>query len=98
LGCHDVKVGERIYVAVRPEKIFISLERPEDMDGGVCVRGIVDDFGYFGNLSLYRIRLESGRMIQVSRQNQRRSAQRFVEWEDSVWVSWRPRSAIVLLD
>jgi putrescine transport system ATP-binding protein len=57
---------------------------------------VVDDFGYLDNLSLYRIKLENGRIIQVSRQNRRRSAKRFVEWEDAVWISWRPRSAVVL--
>jgi putrescine transport system ATP-binding protein len=90
-----VNVGQQVCIAVRPEKMFISVERPED-DEGVQVRGTVDDLGYLGNLSLYRIRLESGRRIQVSRQNQRRSARRFVEWEDEVWISWRPRSAIVI--
>jgi len=54
--------------------------------------------GYLGNLSLYRIRLESGRTIQVSQQNRRRSPKRFVEWEDKIWVTWRPRSAVVILD
>ena len=91
----DVDVGQAVCVAIRPEKIFISLEQPED-DEAVRIRGVVDDLGYLGNLSLYRIRLESGRMIQVSRQNQRRSAKRFVEWDDEVWVSWRPRSAMVI--
>jgi putrescine transport system ATP-binding protein len=43
------------------------------------------------------MRLESGRLIQVSRQNRRRSAKRFVEWEDKVWLSWRPRSAVVIV-
>jgi len=91
----DINIGEAVCVAVRPEKIFISLEQPED-DEAVRIRGVVDDLGYLGNLSLYRIRLETGRMIQVSRQNRRRSTRRFVEWEDEVWVSWRPRSAIVI--
>ena len=91
----DVDVGQTVCVAVRPEKIFISFEQPGD-DEAVSIRGVVDDLGYLGNRSLYRIRLETGRMIQVSRQNQRRSAKRFVEWEDKVWVSWRPRSCVVI--
>ena len=62
------------------------------------MQGVVDDLGYLGNLSLYRIRLESGKVILVSRQNRRRSSKRFVEWEDEIWVSWRPRSSIVLFD
>ena len=57
---------------------------------------VVDDLGYLGNRSLYRIRLGNGHIIQVSRQNQRRSAKRFFEWEDEVWVSWRPRSVVVI--
>jgi putrescine transport system ATP-binding protein len=67
----DVSVGQAVCVAVRPEKIFISLDEPEQ--DGFKAQGVVDDLGYLGNRSLYRIRLASGGMIQVSRQNQRRS-------------------------
>jgi len=95
LNSHDVEVGQTACIAIRPEKIFISLDKPED-DETNSVRGVVDDLGYLGNRSLYRIRLETGRMIQVSRQNQRRSAKRFVEWDDKVWVSWRPRSCVII--
>ncbi|MBT8098467.1 MAG: ABC transporter ATP-binding protein [Gammaproteobacteria bacterium] len=95
LGSHQVSVGDQVCIAVRPEKIFIGKGEP-DNDDDVRIRGIVDDLGYLGNLSLYRIRLKSGRMIQVSRQNRRRSAKRFVEWDDEVWISWRPSSAVVL--
>jgi putrescine transport system ATP-binding protein len=93
----EVEVGQSVCIAVRPEKIFIDFEKPGDREA-VCVRGVVDDLGYLGNLSLYRIRLGTGRMIQVSSQNRRRSVKRFVEWEDQIWVSWRPRSAIIILD
>lgn len=97
LGKHAVDVGQSVCIAVRPEKIFVSREKPGNEDD-IKMRGVVDDLGYLGNLSLYRIRLESGKMIQVSSQNRRRSTKRFVEWEDEIWVSWRPRSAVVLVD
>jgi len=97
LGDHAVEVGQHVCIAVRPEKIFISRDEPENADD-IKVRGVVDDLGYFGNLSLYRVRLSSGKVIQVSSQNRQRSAKRFVEWEDEIWVSWRPRSAVVLRD
>ncbi len=92
-----VSVGQDVEIAVRPEKIFISKEKPEN-DGDVCIEGVVDDLGYLGNRSLYRIRLANGTVVQVSSQNRRRSITRFLEWEDKVWISWRPRSAVVLLD
>jgi putrescine transport system ATP-binding protein len=97
LGRHDVQAGQSVCIAVRPEKMFISREAPQD-DSDVRVKGVVDDFGYLGNLSLYRVRLESGKIILVSQQNRRRSAKRFVEWEEQIWISWRPRSSIVLVD
>ena len=97
LGQYDLEVGQPVCVAVRPEKIFLSRHEPENADD-IKLRGVVDDLGYLGNLSLYRILLESGKMIQVSSQNRRRSSRRFVEWEDEIWVSWRPRSAVVLVD
>jgi len=97
LGEHDVEVGDAVCIAVRPEKIFISHDEPEDSDD-IRIKGIVDDLGYLGNLSLYRVRLESGRIILVSQQNRRRSAKRSIEWEEEIWVSWRPRSSVVLVD
>ncbi len=97
LGNHGVVAGQSVCIAVRPEKMFISREEPQD-DSDIRVKGVVDDFGYLGNLSLYRVRLESGKIIQVSQQNRRRSAKRFVEWEEQIWISWRPRSSVVLVD
>lgn len=97
LGKHGVVAGQSVCIAVRPEKMFISREAPQD-DSDIRIKGVVDDFGYLGNLSLYRVRLESGKIILVSQQNRRRSAKRFVEWEEQIWISWRPRSSIVLVD
>jgi len=97
LGKQLVEEGQDVEIAVRPEKIFVSKEKPVEGDA-VCLPGVVDDLGYLGNRSLYRIRLESGKIVQVSSQNRRRSVTRFLEWDDKVWISWQARSAVVLLD
>jgi putrescine transport system ATP-binding protein len=89
--------GSKVCLAVRPEKIFISPAPPaEDGDDSTLLGGIVEDLGYFGNLSLYRIRLESGRIVQVSAQNRRRAAEQFLEWEDRVYIHWNAQSVVVL--
>jgi len=64
------------------------------------VPGKVFDLGYFGNHSLYRVRLASGRMVQVSFQNVRRvgETERQVDWDDEVWLSWEPHAAQVLIE
>jgi putrescine transport system ATP-binding protein len=89
--------GSSVCVAVRPEKIFISQNEPDNTED-LRFAGVVEDLGYFGNLSLYRIRLASGRIVQVSAQNRRRSAERFLEWDDKVFISWRPRSSVLLTE
>ena len=89
--------GEPVCIAVRPEKIFVSQHEPDNQED-TTLPGIVEDLGYFGNLSLYRIRLKSGKIVQVSAQNRRRSAERSVEWDDEVYISWRPSSAVVLTE
>jgi len=97
LGTHQLDVGQDVCIAIRPEKIFISKHEP-DNDDDTKMGGVVEDLGYFGNISLYRIRLESGKIIQASAQNRTRSAQRFLEWDDEIWISWQARSAVVLTD
>ncbi len=88
-------VGHAGWLAVRPEKIFISTEAPAG-EGLAALRGVVEDLGYYGNLSLYRVRLQSGKILQVSGQNRMRTARKTVEWDDEVWVSWQEPSAILL--
>ena len=82
---------------MRPEKILISKQAPSGGDLTV-LKGVVHDLGYFGNLSVYRIQLDSGVMLQVSGQNRRRSASKSVEWDDEVYVSWDVSSVVLLAD
>ncbi len=91
------KRGDKLALAVRPEKIYISKNRPDNGDD-ICLEGIVEDLGYFGNISLYRIRLPGGKIVQVSAQNRRRSATRSLEWDDNVFISWQPQSAVILTE
>jgi putrescine transport system ATP-binding protein len=87
--------GSQCWLAVRPEKIFIDKD-PPSADDRTVLKGIVLDLGYFGNLSIYRVQLPTGIVLQVSAQNRRRTAHRTVEWDDEVYVSWDIASAIVL--
>jgi putrescine transport system ATP-binding protein len=94
--CDDAPaVGAELCIAVRPEKITISRTAPEGQDRNV-VKGVVRDLGYFGDQSLYRVRLSSGTVLQVSAQNLRRSASLTIEWDDEVYLSWEVASTIPL--
>ena len=87
--------GHGSWLAVRPEKLLINKHRPA-ADGRVVLKGTVVDLGYFGNRSVYRVRLASGALLQVSAQNRRRREHHTMEWDDEVYVSWDADSAILL--
>jgi putrescine transport system ATP-binding protein len=95
LSAETVVTGASLCLAVRPEKILLTREPPAE-SGRNVLKGVVWDLGYFGDQSLYRIRLASGAVLQVSAQNQRRSATHSVEWDDEVYLSWDLSSTIVL--
>ncbi|MCA0433000.1 MAG: ABC transporter ATP-binding protein [Proteobacteria bacterium] len=87
--------GAAITVAVRPEKIAISRARPK---GGNAFPGTVKDLGYFGKDSLYRVKMASGTVVSVNSVNaiRVREDQRVAQWEDKVWLSFEPSSALLL--
>ncbi len=87
--------GSAACVAVRPEKITISRQAPDAKDRNI-IKGKVWDLAYFGDQSLYRVRLKSGTELQVSAQNMRRSEKLTVEWDDEVFLSWEVASMILL--
>jgi putrescine transport system ATP-binding protein len=87
--------GSAVCIAVRPEKIAISRQAPEAKDRNV-VKGTVWDLAYFGDQSLYRVRLKSGAELQVSAQNLRRSEKMTVEWDEEVFLSWEIASTVLL--
>ena len=86
-----------ITIGVRPEKIRISHQRPEG-DNLTIAKGVVEDLAYYGNRSIYRVRSESGRVIQVSAQNYQRSEQLSLEWDDQAYLSWDASCNVVLTE
>ena len=97
---HSSEIRENIGVsiALRPEKITLSREVPETIDEYNTVKGIVDDIGYLGNFSIYKILSENDKIIEVTHPNQSRprDARHLAEWDDEVLLSWAPSSPILL--
>ncbi len=87
--------GQRIWVALRPEKIRIG-KQPVTAARTNQLRGTVWELGYLGNRSTYRIRTSSGKLITAFSQNERRSAEPAIDWSDEVFVSWGADAAVLL--
>jgi putrescine transport system ATP-binding protein len=92
-----LQVGQSVSLALRPEKIAISRV---PVEGANVIAGEVKDLAYFGKDSLYRIALPSGALISVHAVNANRGAEeaRVADWNDKVWLSFAPASAILLTE
>ena len=86
--------GQGCSLAIRPEKISIHAEQPEDTEN--AVQGKVLDIGYLGNLSTYHVELPTGQVIKSQMVNARRASRRTFTWEDMVWISWRASAGVML--
>ena len=93
----SIPKGEKIWLGLRPEKIYLSKIKPKAV-GPNQINGIVEEIGYLGETSIYKIRLENGQIIDVSAPNQSRQMSRVREitWEDMVYLNWEPESAMLL--
>jgi len=88
-------VGEKAALAFRPEKVTISRQKP--VSAMNVLKGKVQDFGYFGKDSLYRIKLATGHVLSVNTVNAERVAaeKAVATWEDEVYLTISPASAML---
>ena len=88
-------VGQRVWVALRPEKIRLS-KQPIGAARVNQLRGTVWELGYLGNRSTYQIKTATGKLVTVFSQNERRTSEWSIDWSDEVFVSWGADAAILL--
>jgi putrescine transport system ATP-binding protein len=87
--------GQRVWVALRPEKIRLS-KQPLGGERVNQIKGVVWELGYLGNRSTYRIKTETGKLVTVFAQNERRTSEWSIDWSDEVYLSWTANCAVLL--
>src|ERR1700689_2996439 len=90
-----------LWAAVRPEKIFMSTSPPQIDGSGAAhgtdnvVRGAVQDIAYLGDLSIYLVKLATGKVVRVTQPNTSRHAEA-ITWDQQVYLSWDASSPVVV--
>ena len=87
--------GQTVWVAIRPERITLTRKRPENTPN--IATGIVEDLGYIGHMSAYRVKLDNGRVIRVTQSNRLRDEDP-ISWDEAVFASFQPGIARVLVE
>jgi len=91
---HDIAPGAAA-VALRPEKIGIAHEMPQDMaENGAA--GIVTDIGYLGTMSVYKVKIDSGLVLKAAVMNAQRQSAQTIHVNERVWLSWAPDAGVLL--
>jgi putrescine transport system ATP-binding protein len=92
----DAKPGATVWLAVRPEKMRIALESPQQQPPENCAAGTIVDIGYLGELTIYKLRLADGAIVTAAIANTGHAAERPIDWDERSWMSFAPEAAIVL--
>jgi spermidine/putrescine transport system ATP-binding protein len=97
--------GATVWAALRPEKIELK-KRAEHLDPPVMedapqgcnvAAGVISDISYLGAESMFDVRLQSGRIVKVSRSNLTRWDQEDFAIGEEVWMTWRSCAPALLL-
>lgn len=91
----DVKSGDRVAIALRPEKIRIGKEPLSEIHAN-CAQGVVYDIAYLGDLSVYHVHLENGFVLKAAKTNISRQIDPPIGWDDQVYVSWTADAGVLL--
>lgn len=85
--------GDKVEVAIRPEKLLLSSEKPES---NFVAQGRVQNMAYLGERSHYLIEMDGlDGHVAVSSQNLVPGASLF-EMGSDVWVNWQSDAVVVL--
>ncbi|MGZ8251056.1 MAG: ABC transporter ATP-binding protein [Methylophilaceae bacterium] len=86
--------GMQVGVALRPEKILLTKERPES-EYNWCA-GEVIEIVYFGAHTTYHLKLDSGKVIKAQELNSTRDLSCGLTWGDRAYAQWSDMAMVIL--
>ncbi|MGV8938472.1 MAG: ABC transporter ATP-binding protein [Allorhizobium sp.] len=87
--------GATVAFAIRPEKVRIGNEPPQDPSAN-ALHGAVWDIGYLGDFSVFIVKLDDGSTFRAAQANIHRLVDRPITVDDEVWLTWPVDAGLVL--
>jgi putrescine transport system ATP-binding protein len=88
--------GATVWAAIRPEKIDIQRTAPANTNENI-VKGVVKEIAYMGDVSVYLVKIDSGKIVRVTLPNtERLSDDERISWDETVYLTWYPGSPVVV--
>jgi len=86
--------GMEVGVALRPEKILLSREKPEGAYN--WCEGEVIEMVYFGDHTTYHLKTATGKVIKAQEINNTRDLSCGLTWGDKAFMHWNDQAMVVL--
>jgi len=86
--------GMAVSVAIRPEKISVSADKPAQEHN--YVYGEVIELAYLGSYTVYHLKLLSGMIIKANVSNTSRHGAFHPKWGDKLFAHWEDDAMVVL--
>lgn len=87
-------IGMAVSVALRPEKMYVSVEKPDQEYN--TVQGEVIELAYLGSYTVYHLKLSSGMVVKASVGNTLRHGAFHPQWGDKLFACWDNDAMVVL--
>jgi len=88
--------GDTVWLAIRPEKMRVSRERPPEAEN--AFNGEIWDIAYLGDMTIYNVRLDDGRIVKASMINSMRRLEDALTWHDRAWISFSADAVVLLTE
>ncbi|MAY62558.1 MAG: polyamine ABC transporter ATP-binding protein [Rhizobiales bacterium] len=85
--------GQELWLAIRPEKMTLSRERPKEAN---AASGEAWEIAYMGDVTNYIVKLDGGKMVRASTINRQRSVENPIGYDERIWVSFEPDGGSLL--
>ncbi len=90
--------GAKAGFAIRPEKIRVSSKPPASASAVNVAEGEIWDIAYLGDMTVFHVRLVSGKVVKASLLNAVRAVDDPLGYEQKVWISFDRDAGVVLKD
>lgn len=91
---HWMIPGCRLFISIRPEKIFIGKQEKTGFSNHL--EGRVVDIIYYGRSTQYHVKLRNGILLMVFEQNEEHFPQEIIDYDDSVHLYFQKENVVLL--
>ena len=93
----QILAGNPVYLSIRPEKIRISRDKPEDLPPHVNLYPAkVEDVIYLGSTTKYWVRMGEYRISLLRQHGRFFLDEKPIRWQDDVWIWWHSDDGFML--